>query len=504
MTDKDTGRPPERIRDKLRFSIVFKLNTRFAAHLLSAFLALDMLVCIAAGAMLFLSAERILQAAVLSAGEGAPVTEGGWLEAMGCHVAKLEREPQGFQIPARLRDAFPEQTAGAYRSFSLPGPVGFSFWERIDRLSYCLEWRQDADTYLASVALGRSVRQVRYFLLVLLIVELLMLIQSAVKGERAIRKTLLPISELAQAAQTLNAQGNRAFTPEEMRKLAGKLDDINAAKLDTRISVEGTQDELKTLAAAINGMLDRINDSYRLQVRFVSDASHELRTPISVIQGYANLLDRWGKNDEKTLQESIDAIKEEAANMKALVEQLLFLARGDNDSMVLHMEQFDLCALGGEVLGETRMIDGAHEYRSALAPVEVCADQALIKQALRILMDNAVKYTPAGGHISISVSQKDHCAWLTVQDDGIGIPPQDVPQIFERFYRADESRARKTGGTGLGLSIAKWIAERHGGHMEVLSREDIGTRISVVLPAVSPGAQAPPLPDKAGDSDNTV
>jgi len=310
--------------------------------------------------------------------------------------------------------------------------------------------------------------------------ELLMLFGSIFSGARTIRKTLRPIEELAKATQTLTTDG--VFTPEQLKVLAGKLDDINATRLDTRIPVDDTQSELKTLASAINGMLDRINESYRSQARFVSDASHELRTPISVIQGYANLLDRWGKKDEKTLQESIDAIKDETANMQGLVEQLLFLARGDNNTMALQIERFELSDLALEVLRETQMIDGRHEYDSSFTPVFINADKSLIKQAMRILIDNAMKYSPPGKQITITVSGTHGYARLTVQDEGIGIAPDAVPQIFDRFFRADESRARATGGTGLGLSIAKWITERHGGHMEVLSRQDIGTRISIMLP----------------------
>jgi len=230
-------------------------------------------------------------------------------------------------------------------------------------------------------------------------------------------------------------------------------------------------------------MLDRINESYKAQARFVSDASHELRSPIAAIQGYANLLDRWGKHDEQALQESIDAIKEEAANMKELVEQLLFLAKGDSHAMPLHEELINLSDVAEAVVKETQMIDDRHVLESRLTPVHAKADPGLIKQALRILVDNAIKYTPSGGRIVVSVKRSADMAWLTVQDDGIGIPPEAVPRIFDRFYRADDSRARATGGTGLGLSIAKWIVERHGGRIEVLSRQDIGTRISIVIPA---------------------
>lgn len=130
------------------------------------------------------------------------------------------------------------------------------------------------------------------------------------------------------------------------------------------------------------------------------------------------------------------------------------------------------------------MIDGGHDFVVDVESAFVEGDPGLIKQALRILVDNAIKYTPAGGEIKVAVKQQGDQVRMTVQDNGIGIPPEAVPYIFDRFYRADESRARSTGGTGLGLSIAKWIVERHGGHFEVLSREDVGTRITIVLRGV--------------------
>lgn len=320
-------------------------------------------------------------------------------------------------------------------------------------------------------------------LIVMLGSQVYLLIESTFRQAQIIRKTLRPISELAEKAQTLG-QSPGPLLPREVEALAGKLEGITAAHLDTRIDLESTQDELRDVAAAINGLLDRINQAYQMQARFVSDASHELRTPIAAIQGYANLLDRWGKHDPEALEESIAAIKEEAANMKELVEQLLFLARGDNNTMPLQFERFDLAQLGENVLREFQMLDHGHEFEAALEPAFVEADPGLIKQAVRILMDNAVKYTPSGGKIRLMVSQAEGQARVTVQDEGIGIPSKDVPRIFDRFYRADESRARATGGTGLGLSIAHWIADSHGGHFEVYSRENLGTRITLVLPAV--------------------
>ncbi|UQT50673.1 HAMP domain-containing histidine kinase [Flavonifractor plautii] len=161
---------------------------------------------------------------------------------------------------------------------------------------------------------------------VLFICQLASLVTNLFKNAYSIKKVLRPIQELAATAAKLN-QVER-MSPEELKALAGKLDEINATHLDRRIDLPGTQKELKTLAQAINAMLDRINEAYRSQMRFVSDASHELRTPIAVIQGYANLLNRWGKDDPATRQEAIDAIRQEADSMKELVEQLLFLARG--------------------------------------------------------------------------------------------------------------------------------------------------------------------------------
>lgn len=411
--------------------------------------------------------------------------EQSWLAVSGCELYKEIREPEGFEVPSPLQNLFLNKTIPGARHIFLPVSWGGSFFQRLNGLTYYVELNLNETPYVLAVGLGGQVTLCKYLFAGLWIIQLLMLLGGLFSGARIIRQALRPIAELAETAQSLNTQGQGAFTPEGMEMLAGKIDKINASKLDTRIAVDSAQSELKNLAAAINGMLDRINESYRAQARFVSDASHELRTPISVIQGYANLLDRWGKNDEKVLQESIEAIKDEAANMKALVEQLLFLARGDNNTMILQMERFQLSELAEEVFRETKMIDGGHSYELQIQPAFVMADEGLMKQAMRILVDNAIKYTPVGGSILISTLEKDGSAQLTVQDDGIGIPSEAVAKIFDRFYRADESRARATGGTGLGLSIAKWIAERHGGHMEVLSRENIGTRVSMVFPAAA-------------------
>jgi signal transduction histidine kinase len=274
----------------------------------------------------------------------------------------------------------PDETETAPRNLTLSGDRTRPFLERLDGLRYNVYINHYNDIYRVSIGLGHFMHYFRTGFLILLIIELLTLITRSVKDAWMIRRTLAPISELAKAAQSLNTEGSQ-FDPNKMAAIAGKLEGINAAGLDTRIQVDGTQEELKNLARALNGMLDRINESNRAPGRFVSDASHELRTPISVIQGYASLLDRWGKNDEKTLQESINAIKDEAANMKDLVEQLLILARGDNNTITLQLERLQLPELAEEVVHETQMIDSTHHISVRASDAEIDADRGLIKQA---------------------------------------------------------------------------------------------------------------------------
>jgi signal transduction histidine kinase len=319
----------------------------------------------------------------------------------------------------------------------------------------------------------------------LLAFELFIVIGKLAKARRTTKALLHPITELTFAAQNINTD------PDPSLKLLGAINTLNTITeqhLDRRISIEDERVELKGLASAINAMLDRLDAAYGAQLRFVSDASHELRTPISVIQGYANLLDRWGKNDEKAMQESIDAIKNEAEGMKALVEQLLFLARSDYHSIALSMECIDVSEIVEDVRKETLMIDEAHEHRADISPgLAIYGDAQFIKQAVRIFVDNSIKYTPSGGTVTIKAAKpqdRPGCVAISVGDTGIGIPGESLPLIFDRFFRTDESRARKSGGTGLGLSIAKWIIESHDGSVEVVSRKDVGTKFTMYFPSL--------------------
>jgi len=472
-------------RTNKSLSMASKLNFRLWIRLVGLFLVLDLFLFATSAFVLVTYVERTVAKVVAVADNPLTLDQHSkeLLAISGVSVVPLDAEPTGVLIPRALQIVFPESTADGRRRVSIGEEEEEPLLQRIDSLKYTVQRDFEGTPYEIVVELQSMVRLFKSIFFALLVFQFFHIFRSLFISGKIIGKTMRPIVELADKTQSLNAKRG-PISQQEMEALAGTLKGINAARLDTRIEIDGAQDELKNVAGAINGMLARINASYGAQARFVSDASHELRTPIAAIQGYVNLLDRWGKHDKLALQESIDAIKDEAAHMKDLIEQLLFLARGDNHAMPLQQEQVSLAELSETVVRETQMIDDSHEFESRPTPVFVYADPSLIKQALRILVDNAIKYTPNGGRIVISLKKDDGKARITVQDNGIGIPPEAVPRIFDRFYRADESRARATGGTGLGLSIAKWIVERHGGHVEVLSRQDIGTRFTIVIPAL--------------------
>lgn len=268
-----------------------------------------------------------------------------------------------------------------------------------------------------------------------------------------------------------------------IEKMTNTVKEISINALDTRLDISDSQDELKDLSVTFNNMLNRIQNAYEQQNQFVSDASHELRTPISVIQGYANLLDRWGKNDKAVLDESVAAIKSEAQSMKDLVEKLLFLARSDKNTQKVEKEPFLVNELVDEIIKETRLIDLKHILLCEQNdPISINADRKLIKETIRIFLDNSIKYTPQNGLIKLNSHVGKKNIVITIEDNGVGIPKEDLPYVFNRFYRSDKSRTRKTGGSGLGLSIAKWIIGKHNGSIELESKVSVGTKITVCLP----------------------
>ena len=293
------------------------------------------------------------------------------------------------------------------------------------------------------------------------------------------RPYLKSLDELALAAEEISKKGS---TIQGLSDLEEAIEHVSGTS--PKLVLESGDAELKSLEAAINNMLRRLHSSYRQQIRFVDDASHELRTPIAVIQGYINMLDRWGKSDPQILEEGIEAIKAEAEHMNILVEQLLFLARGDAGRQKFELKECNLPGMMEEIAEESRMIDEKHRYELQISDCMIAmGDYAMLKQSVRILIDNASKYSQENTKISLRLYRRaEGEVCIEVQDQGSGISKQDIDHIFERLYRGDPARNSKSGGSGLGLAIADWIVRRHSGRIEVLSYEGIGSRFTIVIP----------------------
>lgn len=272
-----------------------------------------------------------------------------------------------------------------------------------------------------------------------------------------------------------------------LRSIINTAREIEVNDLGKRIEITGSNDELQELAKTFNHMLNRIQTGFEQQRRFVSDASHELRTPVTVISGYANMLDRWGKEDPDALEEGISAIKSEAANMYELIEKLLLLARADYGKHIVTKTAVEMEPLLEEIAQETRLIAPNHQIVLVQNdPAAVYADASSIKEMLRIFIENSIKYTPSGETIRIASQKADNYLEISVEDNGIGIPEEEQPNIFDRFYRVDKSRTKATGGsTGLGLSIARWIADEHASTIHLTSKPGSGTRIAVRIPLLT-------------------
>ena len=260
--------------------------------------------------------------------------------------------------------------------------------------------------------------------------------------------------------------------------------EIAFEKLSKRIPIGEAHDELNELAKTLNKMLDRLQGGINKQQKFVSDASHELRTPATVIAGYIEMLERYGMDDKELVNESIEAIRSEAHNMQNLLENLLFIARTDQNRQKLNKKNLDLNDLVNDVMSKMKTVIKTHEVKlTRNDTVKIFGDETTIRQMLRIFLDNAVKYTPEGGKISVASQIVGEKILLTISDSGIGIAPENLKKIFDRFFRIDsENLVSAANGSGLGLSIAKWIADSHGIEISVDSTPGEGTTFTLTIP----------------------
>ncbi|OXM86625.1 sensor histidine kinase [Paenibacillus rigui] len=315
--------------------------------------------------------------------------------------------------------------------------------------------------------------------IILTVTSLLLIVLAASFGLFLARKALRPIDKVIEAANQIE----------------------KGADLGNRINYDGPQDEIGRLTSTINGMLGRLQnaytdleESYRRQRRFVSDASHELRTPLTTIRGNVDLLEKmWRKTaaaaldqDRDQLEMSLEAMQDiagEAERMTRLVNDLLALARADA-GFQMEKSEIMLKPLMEQVVRKAQLLPRSVEWQtgdlSALDNIHVLGNRDYLQQLIFIFIENAFKYTEEGFVKLDAVSTEDQIG-LRLQDTGIGMDKEEVPHIFDRFYRADVSRG-KTSGTGLGLSIAKWIIDEHQGSIEVMTRKGEGSTFIIWLP----------------------
>jgi two-component system OmpR family sensor kinase len=250
-----------------------------------------------------------------------------------------------------------------------------------------------------------------------------------------------------------------------------------------RVPVEHPRDELGRLATTFNEMLQSLEAAYAAQQRFVSDASHELRAPLTVLQANLELLQRAPGLAPPEREQALAEAHLVSERLVRLVADLLALARADA-GLQLRREPVELDRVLMDVLGQARHLVRRQQLEvRELEPIQVMGDAHRLMQLVLILVDNAIKYTPGTGRVALSLRRDGSTARLTVRDTGIGIAADALPHVFERFYRADPARSRDAGGTGLGLSIARWIAMQHGGTIELESVPGRGTSAIVTLPA---------------------
>jgi heavy metal sensor kinase len=297
----------------------------------------------------------------------------------------------------------------------------------------------------------------------------LLLLGASAGGYWLSRRALAPVDALTRTART-----------------------ISGHNLSSRLEQLHTGDELQRLSDTLNEMLGRIESAFLRITEFTADASHELRTPIALIHTEAELALRRSR-DEAEYQEALRHILAEADRTAKLIEELLALARADSGREALDIHPIDLLATLQECASKWNQVavtrDLQFEQHLDVQRLPVIGDENALRRVIDILLDNALKYIPAPGKVTLSAEEKNSRVVVTVEDTGIGIAPEDQARIFERFYRVDKARSRELGGAGLGLAIAQWIVHLHKGSITVKSEPGKGSVFQLEIPAATPGPQ---------------
>lgn len=340
---------------------------------------------------------------------------------------------------------------------------------RLRVYTYPIYAEQELVGYLQVAAPLRQVETAQNVLLVILVVGgVAAVLLAAMIGWLSASRALRPINAITQTALQIS-----------------RADDLSR-----RIAVKNPNDEVGRMSIAFNETLERLERQFNAQRRFLADVSHELRTPLTAIRGNVELMQRIGVADAESLQD----IRSESERMTRLVGDLLVLAQADSGNLPLDRKPLDLDALLLEVCREVQVLAGnVHVSVSEIDQARVIGDRDRLKQLVLNLVTNAIKYTPEGGRVTLGLSQVKNWARLTVTDTGVGIPADELPKIFDRFYRVDKARSRAMGGAGLGLSIAQRIAQMHSGRIEAASEGiNKGTTFALWLPLIPEAKPAAP------------
>ncbi|MGB2626311.1 MAG: ATP-binding protein [Candidatus Acidiferrum sp.] len=303
---------------------------------------------------------------------------------------------------------------------------------------------------------------------------------------RVIEKEFLPMLVLLASLLGYWLSG-RALAP--VNRIIKSAEEIGVRNLHKRLEVPEAKDELRRLTETVNAMLERIDSSVNRITQFTADASHDLRTPLALIRTNAELALRRTRT-ETEYRETLRRILESTEETTNLIEHLLTLARADAGASQLTFEVVDLEPILARACQQARLLASAKNLYFTFETVDnvdsylVHGDATALERLLLTILDNAVKYTPAGGNVTLRAQIDDRTATVEIEDTGMGIPEIDLPRIFDRFYRADQARSREIRGSGLGLAIARWIAEMHKGTIEAESKVGEGTRMRIKLPIV--------------------
>jgi heavy metal sensor kinase len=325
----------------------------------------------------------------------------------------------------------------------------------------------DGKSYTVQVAatVDEALEALERFRVILAFAAPLLLVAASAGGYWISTRALAPVDEISHAAQRISIEN-----------------------LTDRLQVPQTGDQLQRLSETLNEMLSRLEASVRRMTQFTADASHELRAPVSLIRTTAEVAVLRRDRPAEEYLEALDDILEESERTSQVVDSLMLLARTDSGKEMLECAPVDACAIvrsaaeQGERLARNQDVEFSIEV--PVNPVPIQADAEVLRRALLILMDNAAKYTPRGGSIQVALGQNNGFAIASVSDTGIGIEPQDLPHVFDRFWRADKARSREQGGAGLGLSIAKWIVDMHGGSISLESKPGKGSVFAIRVPLV--------------------